>query len=57
MALAITVQTAFLCITGDEILELNGKSLHGLTHDEALKKFKVYAKMHIHDFIAIYKIQ
>ncbi|XP_041082600.1 pro-interleukin-16-like isoform X1 [Polyodon spathula] len=25
---------------GDEILELNGKSLHGLTHDEALKKFK-----------------
>ncbi|MGH0191374.1 UNVERIFIED_CONTAM: hypothetical protein FKN15_061908 [Acipenser sinensis] len=32
MALAITVQTALLCITGDEILELNGKSLHGLTH-------------------------
>lgn len=57
MALVITVQTAFLCITGDEILELNGKSLHGLTHDEALKKFKVYAKMQIHDFIAIYKIQ
>lgn len=26
---------------GDEILELNGESLHGLTHDEALHKFKV----------------
>lgn len=26
---------------GDEILELNGESLHGLSHDEALHKFKV----------------
>lgn len=26
---------------GDEILELNGESLPGLTHDEALHKFKV----------------
>ncbi|XP_028999423.1 pro-interleukin-16 isoform X2 [Betta splendens] len=26
---------------GDEILELNGESLHGLSHDEALHKFKM----------------
>lgn len=26
---------------GDEILEVNGEPLHGLTHDEALHKFKV----------------
>ncbi|KAK7912934.1 hypothetical protein WMY93_013145 [Mugilogobius chulae] len=29
---------------GDEILELNGESLHGLTHDEALNKFKQIRK-------------
>ncbi|XP_029318440.1 pro-interleukin-16 [Cottoperca gobio] len=29
---------------GDEILELNGESLHGLTHDEALHKFKQIRK-------------
>ncbi|XP_068586919.1 pro-interleukin-16 [Cebidichthys violaceus] len=29
---------------GDEILELNGESLHGLTHDEALYKFKQIKK-------------
>ncbi|KAM9318154.1 pro-interleukin-16 [Pholidichthys leucotaenia] len=29
---------------GDEILELNGESLHGLTHDEALQKFKQIRK-------------
>ncbi|XP_039980626.1 pro-interleukin-16 [Xiphias gladius] len=29
---------------GDEILELNGESLHGLTHDEALHKFKQIKK-------------
>uniref|UniRef100_UPI001ED7D40E pro-interleukin-16 n=1 Tax=Scatophagus argus TaxID=75038 RepID=UPI001ED7D40E len=29
---------------GDEILELNGESLHGLTHDEALHKFKQVKK-------------
>uniref|UniRef100_A0A672ZRX8 Pro-interleukin-16 n=1 Tax=Sphaeramia orbicularis TaxID=375764 RepID=A0A672ZRX8_9TELE len=29
---------------GDEILELNGESLHGLTHDEALNKFKQIKK-------------
>ncbi|KAL7980115.1 hypothetical protein Chor_001383 [Crotalus horridus] len=28
---------------GDEILELNGESMHGLTHHEALQKFKVMA--------------
>ncbi|KAM4037607.1 pro-interleukin-16 isoform 3-T4 [Anomaloglossus baeobatrachus] len=26
---------------GDEILELNGESMHGLTHNDALQKFKV----------------
>ena len=30
----------FVCV-GDEILELNAESLHGLSHDEALHKFKV----------------
>ncbi|XP_047187343.1 pro-interleukin-16 isoform X3 [Scophthalmus maximus] len=29
---------------GDEVLELNGESLHGLTHDEALHKFKQIKK-------------
>ncbi|XP_060899104.1 pro-interleukin-16 isoform X1 [Labrus mixtus] len=29
---------------GDEILELNGESLHGLSHDEALHKFKQIKK-------------
>ncbi|XP_044068029.1 pro-interleukin-16 isoform X2 [Siniperca chuatsi] len=29
---------------GDEILELNGESLHGLTHDEALHNFKQIKK-------------
>lgn len=29
---------------GDEILEINGDSLHGLTHDEALQKFKQVKK-------------
>ncbi|XP_066557592.1 pro-interleukin-16 isoform X2 [Amia ocellicauda] len=29
---------------GDEILELNGESLHGLTHDDALHKFKQIKK-------------
>uniref|UniRef100_H2S1K1 Pro-interleukin-16 n=1 Tax=Takifugu rubripes TaxID=31033 RepID=H2S1K1_TAKRU len=29
---------------GDEILEVNGESLHGLTHDEALHKFKQVRK-------------
>ncbi|XP_037835967.1 pro-interleukin-16 isoform X1 [Kryptolebias marmoratus] len=29
---------------GDEILEVNGESLHGLTHDEALHKFKQIRK-------------
>ncbi|XP_072320966.1 pro-interleukin-16-like isoform X2 [Eucyclogobius newberryi] len=29
---------------GDEVLELNGESLHGLTHDEALNKFKQIRK-------------
>ncbi|XP_059213561.1 pro-interleukin-16 [Centropristis striata] len=29
---------------GDEILELNGESLHGLTHDEALHMFKQIKK-------------
>ncbi|KAK5874600.1 hypothetical protein PBY51_019535 [Eleginops maclovinus] len=29
---------------GDEILELNAESLHGLTHDEALHKFKQIKK-------------
>ncbi|XP_038548193.1 pro-interleukin-16 isoform X3 [Micropterus salmoides] len=29
---------------GDEILELNGESLHGLTHDEALHSFKQIKK-------------
>lgn len=27
--------------TGDEILELNGESMSGLTHQDALQKFKV----------------
>lgn len=27
--------------TGDEILELNGESMAGLTHQDALQKFKV----------------
>lgn len=31
----------FFFIAGDEILELNGESLHGLTHEDALQKFKV----------------
>ncbi|KAM9422323.1 pro-interleukin-16 isoform 2-T2 [Salvelinus alpinus] len=26
---------------GDEILELNGESLHGLTHEDALQRFKI----------------
>lgn len=30
---------------GDEILEVNGESLHGLTHDEALHKFKVRQRL------------
>ncbi|KAG5270371.1 hypothetical protein AALO_G00191880 [Alosa alosa] len=29
---------------GDEILELNGESLHGLTHEEALQRFKQIKK-------------
>uniref|UniRef100_UPI003AAEF497 pro-interleukin-16 n=1 Tax=Centroberyx gerrardi TaxID=166262 RepID=UPI003AAEF497 len=29
---------------GDEILELNGESLHGLTHDDALQRFKQIKK-------------
>ncbi|KAL4613285.1 pro-interleukin-16 [Arapaima gigas] len=29
---------------GDEILELNGESLHGLTHEDALQKFKQIKK-------------
>ncbi|XP_058256760.1 pro-interleukin-16 isoform X2 [Hemibagrus wyckioides] len=29
---------------GDEILELNGESLHGLTHEDALQKFKQVKK-------------
>ncbi|KAM3876865.1 pro-interleukin-16 [Diretmus argenteus] len=29
---------------GDEILEINGESLHGLTHDDALQRFKQIKK-------------
>lgn len=36
-----TLLSAFL--TGDEILELNGESMAGLTHQDALQKFKVTA--------------
>ncbi|KFZ50063.1 Pro-interleukin-16, partial [Antrostomus carolinensis] len=36
---------------GDEILELNGESMHGLTHYDALQKFKVmyspYSKIYV----------
>lgn len=28
-------------IAGDEIVELNGESMYGLTHNDALQKFKV----------------
>lgn len=33
----------FFCILlpGDEILEVNGESLQGLTHQEAIQRFKV----------------
>lgn len=41
----------FLLITGDEILELNGESMHGLTHYEALQKFKVMCLHHVLCFI------
>lgn len=35
-------QLPFLCLPiGDEILELNGESMAGLTHQDALQKFKV----------------
>ncbi len=40
-----------VCV-GDEILELNGESLHGLTHDEALHKFKVRQLHHDPDISA-----
>ncbi|KAJ6662802.1 hypothetical protein lerEdw1_011006 [Lerista edwardsae] len=36
---------------GDEILELNGESMHGLTHYEALQKFKVTCLHHVLRFI------
>jgi len=29
-----------LCVTGDEILAVNGKALHGLSHQEAIAVFK-----------------
>lgn len=43
---------------GDEILELNGESLPGLTHDEALHKFKVrqlYCKWQLFQLLRIMK--
>lgn len=37
----VTQYIFFSLKTGDEILELNGESMHGLTHYDALQKFKV----------------
>lgn len=31
----------FFCLSGDEILEVNGESLQGLTHQQAIQTFKV----------------
>lgn len=34
--------TGILFFSGDEILEVNGESLHGLTHLQAIQTFKVH---------------
>lgn len=38
----ICLCTSILFFSGDEILEVNGQSLHGLTHQQAIKTFKVH---------------
>lgn len=40
MSSSISLSSARLC-AGDQILEVNGEALHGLTHSQALQKFKV----------------
>lgn len=36
----MNVHCTFHCIVGDEILSINSKPLHGMTHAEAIAEFK-----------------